>query len=106
MKTNSHQISRINPLTIITAILAAACIMLCGSTAQAQTITKVFPDGSYQFQATNTLLFKVTSSASITNITLSLTATPLGGATFLSVYSIGSGLTITGTSTSNNVTVP
>ena len=89
----------------MTALAAFYLILLGGNTARAQVITNIFPDGSYQFQYTNKLVFNVISSASITNITLSLQATPLGGVTILKVYSIGNGLTITGTSTSNNVSV-
>src|SRR5271170_2060919 len=90
----------------ILAGAAAACMMLCGSVAQAQpVISGVFPNGAYQFQATNKLAFTVTSSANVTNITLSLQTTPLGGSTILEISSIGDGLTITGTGTSNNVSL-
>jgi Carbohydrate binding module (family 6) len=109
MKNNRCQILPIRFPSLITAALAAACVLLCGSVARVQAgpvITNAYPNGAYQFQATNKLVFSVTSSANITNITLSLQTTPLGGATFLKVYSIGNGLTITGTSTSNNVSAP
>ena len=90
----------------ILAGAAAACMMLCGGVAQAQpVISGVFPNGAYQFQATNKLAFTVTSSANVTNITVSLQTTPLGGSTILEISSIGDGLTITGTGTSNNVSL-
>ena len=107
MKNKHHQITRPKLLTsVITALAVFYLILLGGNTVLAQVITNIYPNGNYQFQATNKLAFTVTSSASITNITLSLQTTPLGGATFLKVYSIGNGLTITGTSTSNKVSVP
>src|SRR5215469_18579988 len=74
----------------ITALIAFY-LGLCGNTAKANpVIGNIFPDGTYQFQNTNQLAFAVTSSANITNITLSLSYTPLGGnGTILKIYGVG-----------------
>ena len=108
VKKTYYQIPRPKFLTSVIKTLAAFCLILIGDhtvRAQSLVITNIFPNGSYQFQATNKLAFNVISSANVTNITVSLQTTPLGGATILEVSSIGGGLTITGTGTSNNVSV-
>jgi Carbohydrate binding module (family 6) len=62
-------------------------------------ITNVYPDGSFQFQDTNTFAFTVTSSTAIyaSDIIVILTATNLQGQGTSQTLSGGSGLTVTGT---------
>src|SRR5579862_9266867 len=87
------------------ALRGAACLALCGLAAQAQpTVTNVFPNGAYQFQATNALNFTVNSTAGVTNLSVALTVTTLTGTAYLQNLSPVNGLTVTGPSTSENVT--
>ena len=90
--------------------VAVACIMSYGNAAKAQpAIADVYPSGAYQFQYSNTLSFVATSSVTITNISVQLIGTKLtGGSASLSFLNgslgVNNGLTVTGTTTSNNVT--
>jgi hypothetical protein len=68
-------------------------------------ITNVYPDGSYQFQWTNTLSFVVNSSLGVNlgDVVVQLNATNLDGTGTSQVLGNGSGLTITGDSTNLSV---
>jgi hypothetical protein len=70
------------------------------------TFTNVTPDGSVQFQASNSLSFEVTSPVAINlnSVQVQLSATSLFGSNSASVLSIGSGLSYTGNSTDIVVT--
>ncbi|MGH7976931.1 MAG: hypothetical protein ACREC8_09745, partial [Limisphaerales bacterium] len=107
MKTRSQFTLPTKFLTSITGLagLIAASILLCGNATQAQpAITSLYPNGAYQFQASNTLFFTATSSADITNVSVTLTATTLQGQEgFPQVLTSAEGLTINGTATSENV---
>ncbi|HXP63539.1 MAG TPA: hypothetical protein VN829_23750, partial [Dongiaceae bacterium] len=89
--------------------LAAACALLSGAVAQAQpTLTSISPDGSVQFQWTNTLTFTLSSTSGITaaNISVQLSMTNLSGVGSTTTLTSGSGLTVGGTATSPVVTTP
>jgi hypothetical protein len=65
------------------------------------TINRVFPNGLYQFQATNTLLFTVSSVQGVNpaNVVVQLAFTSLTGQSFSSTLTSGNGLTISGPAT-------
>ncbi|HVU26283.1 MAG TPA: hypothetical protein VHG71_00840 [Verrucomicrobiae bacterium] len=69
-------------------------------------ITNVFPNGAYQFQQTNVFSFTAASPIGIGNIQVLVTATNLAGQGFTTNLSAGSGLTITGNPTNENVSFP
>ncbi|MDB6016283.1 MAG: hypothetical protein JWR19_772 [Pedosphaera sp.] len=72
-------------------------------------ITNVYPDGTYQFQATNLFSFNASSPVSInpaSDVTVILSATNLAGVGSVSVLTTANGLTVTGSSTNINVTTP
>jgi CotH kinase protein/Lamin Tail Domain/Carbohydrate binding domain len=109
MSNKSRQILQIKLLAPIITGLAVVCLMLCGNTTQAQvTITGIFPNGTYQFQATNALSFTASSPAGISpaNITVQLTATSLPGQSFISNLTGVNGLAVTGAPTSRKVSAP
>jgi hypothetical protein len=84
--------------------MLAACILLCGSLAQAQSITGVYPNGTNLFQPSPTLSFTASSTVAVTNVTVQLTVTSLSaGTTFVKSLTAASGLTISGPSTSESV---
>ncbi len=86
--------------------LAAAC-MLLPALAQAQpTISAISPDGSHQFQPASALTFNVASLVGVTNVSVQLTVGSLLGSKYLEAFSTGNGLSITGPSTSESVSVP
>ena len=62
-----------------------------------------FPNGAYQFQQTNTFTCTVDSTNGVTTIIAQVTGTPLSGSPFQQNLTPSSGLTITGSSTSENV---
>jgi len=74
------------------------------------TITNLYPDGAFQFQATNQLAFTATSTAGGINpggVTVQLSGTNLlTGQGSVTNLTTGNGLVITGTSTSISVTAP
>jgi len=88
------------PIPII-AGMAAACMMLCGGAALAQsTIGNVYPNGSYQFQPSPTLSFTANSPAGVTSVTVVLTVTSLSsGQSYFKNLSLGNGLTSSGPTT-------
>ncbi|MDB6016476.1 MAG: hypothetical protein JWR19_965 [Pedosphaera sp.] len=107
MKRN-NPLTRISKMKIpksIIAGVAAACILLCGSVAQAQSsIANVYPNGTNMFQPSSTLSFTANSAAGITNVTVQLTVTSLySGQSFVKSLTAANGLTITGPSTAENV---
>jgi hypothetical protein len=67
-----------------------------------------YPDGTLQFQNTNSLNFTVSSSAGISpgNVTVQLIGTNLLGQGVVKTYTTANGLNITGPSTLLNVTAP
>jgi hypothetical protein len=94
-------------LVSATAGWAAACLLVCGSAAQAQsTIANVYPDGKVQFQSTNSLSFTASSPDGVTNITVELTGTKMTGEASLKVLTMDGGLTATGDATSKSVSAP
>ena len=108
---NSQILQGQNPdlIALVLAGLAAAGILLSGGAAFAQsTISNVSPNGANQFQYSAVLSFTAASSAGIAagNITVVLTETTLTGQTTLKILSGVSGLGLTGSSTSWNVTAP
>jgi hypothetical protein len=73
------------------------------------TITNVYPDGAFQFEATNQLAFTATSSVGIgaSDVTVQLTGTNLlSGQGSVTNLTAANGLTITGSSTDVTVTAP
>ena len=93
--------------TSVPALLAIACLMLCGRIAQAQTpvISNISPSGAYQFQSANALTFTASSSVGIapTSIAVQLMGTNLLGQAFSNMLTTANGLVVTGTSTSRSV---
>ena len=71
-------------------------------------ITNLYPDGAFQFQATNTFVFTVTSSAAVSasDIIVLLNATNLQGQGTSQTLIGGSGLTVVGTPNNWTVTAP
>jgi Carbohydrate binding module (family 6) len=69
-------------------------------------VSNIYPDGSYQFQATNTFAFTVTSSTDVSasDIIVLLTATNLQGQGTSQTLISGSGLTVVGTPNNWSVT--
>ena len=91
--------------------LAAACALFWGAVAQAQPyldLSSTYPDGTVQFQPTNTFAFTLGSGFGITaaNISVQLAATNLSGTGSSQLLTSGNGLTITGPATSPSVTTP
>jgi hypothetical protein len=86
--------------------LAAASALLWGAIANAQpTITTNYPDGLVQFEATNTLMFTLASSAtSLSNLTVTLYGTNMAGKVTTNVLTQGNGLTVSGPSSAEVVT--
>ncbi|MGA2246680.1 MAG: hypothetical protein ABSH48_16935, partial [Verrucomicrobiota bacterium] len=85
--------------------LAAA--MLYGGAAFAQpTVSNVYPDGKYQLEATNYLSFTASSAAGVTAVTVQLTGSTLIGSPIVKNFSLGNGLTTSGSSTSYFVSAP
>ena len=73
------------------------------------TITNVFPDGSVQFQATNTFTFSASSPVAInppTDVSVELFATNLFGNGSATAVTTANGLSYTGNSTNITVTCP
>ncbi len=72
------------------------------------TITNVTPDGSVQFQASNTMSFTVSSPVALdlSSIGLQLSTTTLFGTNSVTLLTIGNGLTYVGNSSSITVTAP
>lgn len=105
MKNKSHQIPRTKILAFAAATLGAACILLCGSVAQAQSsISGVYPNGNSLFQSTNALSFTASSPAGVTNVTVQLTVTSLyTGQSYIKQLTAANGLSITGPSTGLSV---
>jgi hypothetical protein len=93
----------------VATALTAACVLLCGTAARTQAspvIANTYPNGAYQFQSTNSLAFNVNSSVAVTNVTVLLNVTPLGGGTFIKTITTANGLIITGPATGLSVTAP
>lgn len=77
--------------------IASMCLLATGVVVQAQpTITIGYPNGTNLFQPANAMTFTAKSVAAITNVSVQLTATSLSGYTLLSIYSIGSGVSLSG----------
>ncbi|MGH7954074.1 MAG: hypothetical protein ACREFE_19435, partial [Limisphaerales bacterium] len=93
-------------MSLILGIIAAS-IFLRGNTALGQpAITNIYPDGVYQFEPSATLTFVASSSAGITNVSVTLTPTTLEGQQgFPKTLSNGQ-LAITGPSTGETVSTP
>ncbi|HWD90862.1 MAG TPA: hypothetical protein VG938_00805 [Verrucomicrobiae bacterium] len=87
------------------APLIAACLLLFGSPAQAQsTISNLYPNGTNMFQPSTTLSFTASSPAGVTNVTVALTVTSLyKGTSFLKNLGGGNGLTTNGPGTALSV---
>ena len=71
-------------------------------------ITNMYPDGAYQFQKTNQFVFNVISTNGInpSDITVQLNGTNLAGVGSAHLLTGGSGLTVTGPSTSLSCSAP
>ncbi len=73
------------------------------------TITNVYPDGSFQFQDTNTFTFNASSPVAInpsTDVSVQLAATNLSGVGSVTLLTTANGLSYTGNSTNITVTGP
>ncbi len=72
------------------------------------TITNIYPDGTFQFQATNSLTFNIVSTLGVNpnDLTVQLGATNLSGTGSSALLSSGSGLTVSGPSTNLSVSIP
>src|ERR1035438_3123777 len=107
MKILTQQSRGMGSFTSVPALLAIACLMLCGRIAQAQTpvISNISPNGAYQFQSANALTFTASSSVGIapTSIAVQLMGTNLLGQAFSNMLTTANGLVVTGTSTSRSV---
>jgi hypothetical protein len=70
--------------------------------------TNVYPDGSVQFQPTNSFALTINSAAGVdpSQVFVQLTATNLIGIGSVKVYTTANGLTVTGPSTSLQASVP
>lgn len=70
-------------------------------------LTNTFPDGTYQFQQTNSFDGQIISPNGISGVTVQVSGTYLSGNTFSQTLTSSSGLTITQNSTTNwNVSFP
>jgi hypothetical protein len=79
--------------------------MLVPADTNAPTITGIYPDGSTQFQGTNTLAFTVNSVAGVNPNSIQVTLNVTNVAVhFTTNLTAGNGLTVTGASTSRTVT--
>jgi hypothetical protein len=95
----------------IIAVLAVAGILICEQPVRAQTvpaISNVCPNGAVQFQSSAMLTFTTGSSIAIASsaIAVQLTGTTLLGSTFATTSTTANDLTVTGTSTNQNVSAP
>src|SRR5580658_4641924 len=107
MNMNRRRIQPKASISTFTAVLAAAGILLCNGTAQAQpVISGIYPDGLHQFEASNSISFTATSSKGVTGIQVTLKGTSLVGSGTLNVYTSGSGLTVVGPATNETVSAP
>lgn len=89
--------------------LAAVCALFSCAVAQAQpTITSTYPDGTVQFQFTNSLAIAISSTAGVssTNISVQFTTTNLSDVYGVTNLTVTNGLTVTGPPTSLLVTAP
>ncbi len=91
-------------------LLAAVCLLcshLCAH-AQGPVISGISPDGTFQFQPSNTLTFTINSDGDIdpAAITVQLTGVTLPGQTFNITLTSTNGLVITGPATSRSVSAP
>ena len=66
-------------------------------------VTNEFPDGTYQFQQTNTFNCSVISSNGVNNIVVEVQGNSLTGGAFSQTLTPSSGLTVTGNSTNKSV---
>ncbi|HTV42125.1 MAG TPA: carbohydrate-binding protein [Candidatus Sulfotelmatobacter sp.] len=66
-------------------------------------VTNDFPNGAYQFQQTNTFNCTIDSTNGLMTIVAQVAGSPLSGTPFQQTLTPSSGLTITGSSTSENV---
>ncbi len=107
MKCHYHRRPAIKRFTsTITGLWVAGCVFLANEIVQAQSISNVSPDGSHLFQPSTTLSFIAASPAGVANITVQLTGTSLPGVTTVTTLTSASGLNLTGTITSRNVSAP
>ncbi len=109
MKNNRLLFPPIKLSASIATALTAACVLLSGNVTRTQAspvIANTYPNGAYQFQATNSLAFNVNSSVTVTNIKVLLNVTPLGGSSFIKTITTANGLIISGPPASLIVTAP
>lgn len=106
MKNFHQSVLQKKPFAFAAGFIAA--LVVSSQSAMAQpAIANVYPNGSYQFQSTNSLGFTATSSAGIANISVTLTSTSLFGIQgFPQTYTSSSGLTISGNANNENVSAP
>ncbi len=88
---------------IRSAVALGGCLGAWISQAQ-PTISSVFPDGSYQLQYSPVLSFTAAAAAGVTNVAVQLSSSTLLGQSSVKFLTSANGLTITGPSTSANVT--
>src|ERR1700756_5468646 len=104
MKLNLQKIVPSRPRLLASSALALAGLLICANGALAQpTITAISPDGTHLFQPSSKLSFTASSSAGVTNVTVSLTVSTLSGLNYLQNLSLTSGLTVVGPSTAETV---
>ena len=108
MKPNEQPTQTSRYRSILAVILVASALVLSSAIAQAQpTITGIYPNGTNLFQPAAQLTFIASSTASITNVNVQLTITPIvTGAPYLQVLTPGHGLTLSGPATAQTVTTP
>jgi len=83
---------------------AAACLALSACVAAAQpAITGIYPDGARQFEPASALSFTASSAAGITNVTVNLTGGKIGHTAYLKKLTLSSGLSVSGSAQSENV---
>jgi hypothetical protein len=106
MKSKIHPNPLFNVRFLIITLLAAAGILFSNAALAQPTIANVYPNGIYQLQATNALSFTASSAAGITSVAVQLSGTTLTGGAILKNYSLGNGLTTSGSVTSYTVNAP
>lgn len=108
MKANEPQTQTSRYRSLLAMVLVALPLLFSNAIAQAQpTITGIYPNGTNLFQSSAQLTFNASSAASITNVNVQLTITPIStGAPYLLGFTPGHGLTISGPATAESVSAP
>jgi len=86
--------------SIVRPVVLLSCMAGASLVYAQPSVSSVYPDGSMLFQYTSNLTFNATASVGISNINVQLTGSRLTGESSIRVFSLGSGVTVNGTTMS------